>query len=105
MKENKESISKAETGFDLIDQLQLLDLTIEQRIKIVRALFPQERKLEMINNTEKDSHGRPVRYFRWMSFKDLCELLGKGQSTGLDNPDVVRVFSDKKDEIKRSLIS
>lgn len=77
---------------------------LEDKIRIARELFPSARKKELLKSASLDSKGRQVRYFRWMSQEELKELL----LPSISNPHhlvVAEMFSKKKEEIKRALLS
>lgn len=75
---------------------------LEDRIRIVRELFPSDRKEAMLQQASKDSKGRKVRYFRCMSHEELQELLLRGESNP-NHPIVAKMFAKKKEEIKQAL--
>gem|GEM_PF-3025544 len=83
----------------LIDPETLL----EDRVKIVRELFPANRKEAMLAHASKDSKGRSVRYFRYMDYQELQALLTQGEITAADHPHAEKVFKEKRKEIQWAL--
>jgi len=88
----------------LITKLTDPSTTLEERILASRELFPEERKREILARADKDRKGRPVRYFRGMSYEELGAILesNEGLSVNLNSD---KEFKRKQKEIQFSLKS
>jgi len=85
----------------------ILELTnpstpIKERMRITRKLFPQERKAELIKNADQDKHGRPARYFRFMTYGELRALL-ESENSELENQIANDEFIKKSSKIRNDL--
>ncbi|MDP2668331.1 MAG: hypothetical protein Q8P07_00635 [bacterium] len=76
---------------------------LEEKIKIVRELFPAEHKETMLASASRDTRGRTVRYFRVTTYKDIERLLTLGETTASENSSNDEIFEKKKIQIKSSL--
>lgn len=84
----------------LINRLAENDTPLEERISLTRTLFPDEHKREVLANADVDSKGRPVRYFRWMSYEELKAILNSNESNPIANPEAGKEFLRKAREIQ-----
>lgn len=79
------------------------ETSLEDRIKIVKELFPTERKEAILRSASRDAKGRAVRYFRVTTYEDVERLLAEGETTASGNPSNDKIFEKKKQDIKSSL--
>lgn len=94
------------TGKNEQEKISLLtakETSLEDRIKIVKELFPVERKEAMLRSASRDVKGRAVRYFRVTTYEDIEHLLTTGETTASENPINNEMFEKKKTHIKSSL--
>ncbi len=88
----------------LIERLTSRNSSLEQRISVARMLFPEKRKREKIVNSDIDSKGRPVRYFRRTTYGELQGvLMNIDGSAKSKHSDAEQEFITKKAHIQNSL--
>ena len=74
-------------------QLTNKDTSREQRISLIKEMFPDERKREILTGADKDKKGRSVSYFRLLDNDELSAILTKKKITYKDNPDLEKKFN------------
>ena len=84
----------------LISKLVDPNTPLEERIVVSRELFPEERKREILAEADKDIKGRPVRYFRWMSYEELGAILISSEANPIKNPEAEKDFLRKGKEMQ-----
>lgn len=84
----------------LISRLVDKSTPLEERIAISQELFPEARKREILASADKDSKGRLVRYFRWMSYEELGAILNSSESGQVTNPEAEKEFLRKAKEVQ-----
>lgn len=77
--------------------------SLDDRIRITRELYPETSKQERLKQAETDSKGRPVRYFRYMGYEELREILGGKGGHDVDNERIITSFEADKEKIIESL--
>lgn len=87
----------------LLDKLTDAKTAFEERLDLVKRLFPEKRKQEMLDQADKDRKGRPVRYFRYLSYPELKAILETRDVNGLDNLYARETFVSFAREIKEGL--
>ena len=88
----------------LINRLTNPGATLEERLGISRYLFPSERKAEMLRSADKDSKGRPVKYFRLVTYKELGRILESGSMNSANTPYLQELFMQQAADIQKSLL-
>ena len=86
----------------LISRLTATDTSLEERISLTHELFPENHKREMLASADIDSKGRPVRYFRYMSYEELGAILNHAGSL-LENPKTAEIFQKNSKNIIENL--
>jgi len=78
------------------------DKSLEKRILIAKKLFPVERKERMLAAAARDSHGRPVRYFRRMTYPQLRTFMRSEDHSVTESRYLKELFA-KPEELKEKL--
>lgn len=86
-----------------VDRLTDSHTMLESRIAIARQLFPAERKKEMLENADTDTKGRPVRYFRLVTYAELQTILSGKDINATDNSHIQTSFNRQFEQIKEYL--
>jgi hypothetical protein len=97
--QNQQAIEKYLLALKLADPLT----STEERISITRQLFPDEHKKEMLSRADKDKKGRPVRYFRLMSYDEFSSLFRPDNPNVFGGSNAKNEFDRRAREIKSSL--
>jgi hypothetical protein len=101
LEKDKPQVESDEKFWEITELTNPHHLT-NRRIEITKKLFPEDRKKEMLGSADKDKLGRPVRYFRFMTYKELkAILLSRDQE--LQDRIANDEFIKKSKEIKGSL--
>ncbi|EKD56631.1 MAG: hypothetical protein ACD_58C00131G0006 [uncultured bacterium] len=89
----------------LVMQLTSDGTSLEDRISITKKLFSEQRKQETLASADKDAKGKPVRYFRLLSCKELESILDVSKSKNLENPVTYNLFNENSETILHELES
>ncbi len=89
----------------LISRLTATDTPLEEKILLTREIFPEKRKREILTSADTDKKGRPVRYFRLISYEELRAILNHPENKALENPRAAELFQNNSKRIKNALKS